>query len=251
MELKSDARRVLALAKAGRTPSAGDKARVQQRLALALAASAAAAAAVAPASAGVAVASAGAGSAAAKPLSVYAALHAWIAGAALLAALTTGYLLLPASSSAPRARPVPSVPSTVLPARFDAPAAPPASVIAAAPLAPAARAPEQAPDPATHTHAPRARIKLDPTPLAAEIELLQRAQLAWREGAAAEALALLARHQHQFPHSQLALERDALRILSLCGVGEQARARSLAKQLLARSPEAPMRTSIERSCALQ
>lgn len=230
MDLKPDARRVLKLAKAARTPSADDKARVERKLAAALGVAAATGAAM---SAGEALAHS---AAVAKPAA--SSLYLWITGALLGGAVATGYVL---HSSAPTAEPVPAPASRVMTAAKPVPA------VTTTPPAPTeVRSHEpHAPRPA-HGHA-----RAQATPTADELALLQRAQLAWREGAAQRALGLLARHRRVYPASQLTLERDALRILALCQLGQRGEARPLARALFARTPEAPMRAAIEQSCALK
>jgi len=52
----------------------------------------------------------------------------------------------------------------------------------------------------------------------------------------------------RYPHSVLALERDALRVFALCSLGQRAQARPLAADLLRRAPGSPLRTSVEESC---
>jgi hypothetical protein len=235
---------VLSLSQAARTPTASDKARVERQLALALGASVATTATLA-----VEQAVASASTATLKPVAAFTWLHGWIAGAVLTAAITTGYLLLPTASNVPKPRAASTVARPVDNTPVSAPELEQAPTTSA-PVPAVAAVPAVVARQAAHERAPHARTHVGTT-LAVEIELLQRAQLAWREGAATRALALLAQHRRRFPHSQLGLERDALRILSLCQVGEQAQARSLARQLLARAPEAPMRTSIEQSCALK
>jgi hypothetical protein len=230
MDLKSDARRVLALAQAARSPSASDKARVEQKLAVALGAAAATGSALS----GDALAQA---AALGKPAAGHA-VYVWIAGAVLGAAITTASLLRP-SSEAPTRRMERG--STEL-------ETPP---LAAAPesAAPAAAPAEQPASPAPPPHPARARASHAAG--MQEVVLLQRAQIAWREGAAQRALLLLAEHRRTYPRSPLSLERDALRILALCQLGARSEARTRMRALFAQNPAAPMRTSIEQSCALK
>ncbi|HEX6240179.1 MAG TPA: hypothetical protein VFZ61_04780 [Polyangiales bacterium] len=227
MDLKPDARRVLKLAKAARTPSADDKARVERSLAAALGTGAAL-------TAGTAL---GHSVAAAKPVAG-SGLYAWMAGALLVGAVITGYFM---QASEPRARPS---------------RAPRVALDTPAPLAPETIATQAAPSAAPSADAPVARARAShprsrASTSAEELALLQRAQLAWREASAQRALELLAQHRHAYPRSQLALERDALRVLALCQLGERDHARPLAQALFARNPQAPMRAAIEQSCALK
>jgi hypothetical protein len=88
-------------------------------------------------------------------------------------------------------------------------------------------------------------------PLLAELSLLQRAQRAMRAGQPRDALELAARHATLYPTSQMALERDALRVFALCALGRKGEARTLATGLLAEAPRSPLRTSLEESCAMR
>jgi hypothetical protein len=86
--------------------------------------------------------------------------------------------------------------------------------------------------------------------LPAELDLLHDAQSQWRVGNAAGALALLETHRKRFPHSQLAAERDALTVLSLCRTNRTSEARAVAKRFLQTTPRSPLRTTVEESCAM-
>jgi hypothetical protein len=88
-------------------------------------------------------------------------------------------------------------------------------------------------------------------PLLAELSLLQRGQKAMRAAQPREALELAARHATLYPGSQMALERDALRVFALCALNRKAEARALAKELLAQAPTSPLRASLEESCAMR
>jgi hypothetical protein len=90
-----------------------------------------------------------------------------------------------------------------------------------------------------------------PDPLLAELSLLRQAQQALREGQARRALELAERHASLYPHSQLALERGALRVFAFCALGRKADARALANELLAAAPRSPVRASLEESCAMR
>jgi hypothetical protein len=99
-----------------------------------------------------------------------------------------------------------------------------------------------------------ARERRRPTPrgegdLAAELELLHRAQAAWRDGDGAEVLDLVREHERRFARSQFGHERRALRILALCETGQVARARQLGQRFLATDRDSPLRRSVEESCA--
>jgi hypothetical protein len=92
-------------------------------------------------------------------------------------------------------------------------------------------------------------VPLAPDPLLAELTLLREAQHALRDGAARRALELAERHAALYPHSQLSLERGALRVFAFCALGRKSEARALATELLTAAPRSPLRTSLEESCA--
>lgn len=117
---------------------------------------------------------------------------------------------------------------------------------APAPVVETAPAPAAAPAPVVEPIAAPAE-----DPLLAEVSLLQRAQRALRAGQPKEAMELASRHATLYPTSQMALERDALRVFSLCALGRKAEARTLARALLAQAPTSPLRASLEESCALR
>lgn len=122
----------------------------------------------------------------------------------------------------------------------------PAPVVETAPVQPAA-----APAPVVEPIQPTLPAAPVEDPLLAEVSLLQRAQRALRAGQPKEAMELAARHATLYPTSQMALERDALRVFSLCALGRKAEARTLARALLAQAPTSPLRASLEESCALR
>lgn len=268
-ELDPESRALLALARAARTPTADDRARVAKRLTLAAGVSAGAAASVAVtkvASASAPVFATGADAAAqlaatAAGASAKAVARATIASAALKTAVAATLLLstaigayrilAPASSPPPTAAGSPA-PRAVAPVR-DRPSL--------GPDAPQAK-PERrdmradtesvSAEAADHTADARAtQTRSRSSTLAQELELLHRAQAAWRTRAAPRALELLQRHRRRYPSSELRSERDALEVLALCEVGKTKQAARLARSLLARDPASPARASIEESCALE
>jgi hypothetical protein len=88
-----------------------------------------------------------------------------------------------------------------------------------------------------------------PSTLLAELTLLQRAQRALAGGAPGTALSLAGEHASLYPRSQLARERDAVRVFAYCALGRTADARALAAELLKDAPRSPLRASLEQSCA--
>jgi hypothetical protein len=119
--------------------------------------------------------------------------------------------------------------------------------------------PEQAPAQATETptDAPPAALPKSsaahagkaPDDLVQEAELLHRAQAAWRAGQSAEALSLANQHAQRFPRSQLANERDVLRVLSLCKLGQTQAAKQVGARLLSHAKGSPWYQSVADSCA--
>jgi hypothetical protein len=237
-DLHPDALRVLELANAERTPTDADKARIERKLALGVGAAALASAAAAS-SASSAAAQGGLTGLAAKPAA--AALKLWLAGGAILAAVTASYVLtqpdeLEVQRVAPRAERAPEpVPVDVVPQ----------AVVPPAPAIVEVKAPEPVP---ARVHKP----KRDKGGLVAEeLALLHAAQAAWRARDAREALALVKAHRTRYPRSQLALERDAILVLSLCELGQKDEASVLARRWLERAPRSPLRSSIESSCIVR
>jgi hypothetical protein len=119
-----------------------------------------------------------------------------------------------------------------------------------APVSPEAL-PEQAAEPvlpqksgtAVAPHAPKADELME------EAALLHQAQSAWRAGQSAEALKLANQHAQRFPRSQLANERDVLRVLSLCKLGQKSAAKQVGARLLKSAKGSPWYQSVADSCA--
>ena len=240
MELDPDARRLLELTRAARTPSADDKLRVERALARSL---------------GLAAFSAvtgAASSASAKPLAAALPLK-WALGLAvpvLAAAGAVGYF----HSRAPQAVTNPSDQRAplVAPAPAPAPPEPRTPVETSAPTAAEAPAPapERVEPPSSRRAAPSEKPKASET-LDAELDLLHDAQAKWRNRDPNGALALLAEHRKRYPKSELRLEREALRVLSLCAAGRTAEAREVADRAFKNAPRSPLRASVEESCVKQ
>jgi hypothetical protein len=239
MDLNPEDRRLLAIARAARTPAPHDKARVAARLTTALGASASAASLLTVARAAAStpsIASSVGGSALLK----------WWLGGAMLVAASIGVQGL---QTAPR-RPVETRVSPRQGA-LQAPAArePESPVPHSEPSA--ARPSETRAPSAIAGSAASARARRSAAAGPSELELLHGAHAAWRSGDAARATKLLSDHRRRYPRSLLRLERDALQVLAWCEVGDRAEAARLARQLLARAPDSPLRTSIEQSCAFR
>jgi len=83
----------------------------------------------------------------------------------------------------------------------------------------------------------------------AEVELIQRAQQALEAGDATAALVLLSEHARRFPNGALSEERDAARVLALCGAGQQDDAEQMGAAFLGRYPSSPLASRVRASCA--
>jgi hypothetical protein len=239
MDLDRDARRILDLASDARAPGADDKARVEKKLGALLGVGVVASAAPAASTQAAQTASTTAGAAKATGAT---ALKWWISSA-VIASAVTGYVVL-SNEPAPAAKPV-KAPAMLAPP-------PPITEEPAAPIEEAGQAalPElPAPEKLARSSAAR---KHDPgSTLSQEIELLHRAQAAWRAHDAKQAMTLIDEHRERFPRSDLRLERDGLRVLTLCELGRKSEATALAEKLLERAPRSPLRATIEESCALK
>jgi hypothetical protein len=226
--MNPEARRIIELTRAARTPRTEDKDRVRRALAITLAATAAAAPGAA---AGATAAKAAAGSAAKTFGALGAASGLKLAlSVAVIASLGAGayWWTRPASGPAPAVAPAAKVIAVEPPVAEESPTAP-ADV--AQPPAPLVGSPRD--------------------PLLAELALLNRAQQAWRNGAAGNALELAQQHAQRYPRSKLALERDAVRVFALCALGRKHQAHSLAVAIVKRAPRSPLRTSVEESCGMR
>jgi len=81
------------------------------------------------------------------------------------------------------------------------------------------------------------------------VRWLRRAQRAVRRGEGALALGLLGELDGRFPPEVLGEERQATRVLGLCGTGDDDRAQQLARELLAKSPRSIYAERLRASCA--
>jgi hypothetical protein len=245
-ELNSDARQLVDLAREARTPGDQDKLRIAERLAIPLAAGviAGSAASAAKAAGTAEVVSAGAGKAAGGLLggsgflsSAGAKIAAVIAVVGVGTAAVVGNLdTQPVKAPAPPL----TAPAAPAPAAAAAPV-----VIEEIPAAPAATT--QQPKPPTSP--PPVHSTTPAHELAQEAALLHEAQAAWRAGQSAQALQLANQHAQRFPRSQLADERDVLRVLSLCKLGQVQSAKQMGARLLRKAKGSPWYQSVADSCA--
>jgi hypothetical protein len=228
-EMNPEARRLVQLARQARTPTAEDKRRVRAALGFGIAATAASAPTGAAAAA-VKVFGIGTG---VRIVAIAIAIGSVGAGAFYSTRAALHSRAQARSSAAPGEPLVAAVPHpspTTQPEAIEAPV-------------------QGTPDGVSVEARPRVAPPQDP--LLVELTLLHRAQKAWQDGKPQLALDLVQKHSHMYPHSQLALERDAVRVFALCGLGRTAEASSLASELLGKAPRSPLRTSIEESCAMR
>lgn len=87
--------------------------------------------------------------------------------------------------------------------------------------------------------------------LAAELQLLNAAQAALRDGRSAQALVLLERYDQAFPHGQLLGERLAAEVFAACQVGDRARAARAAERFLQQDVSSVLAGRVQRSCAFE
>lgn len=240
MDLDPEARRILSLAREARTPSPEDKARVERRLAMSIGAGVLATTATATT---VAAGQAAQGVLVGKVVTL-GALKWWLGGSAVLIAALGGAAVV-ATPTPKENRPAEERVVAVAEEAREDPEAP-------APETGEVTEPAQAEPAAERAVAPKrkpSRARGDS--LQKELALLHRAHAAWRNGEPQAALKLVREHKRRYPTSNLELERDALEVLSLCELGKSDRAARIARDLLTRAPNTPLRASIEESCALR
>jgi hypothetical protein len=233
-DLNPDARRLVNLARMARTPGEADKLRIAERLAVPLAASAAISGATAAAKA--------AGTKAAGA-SLFASLGVKVAALVAVGVAATALVVTQLGSHPepttprPAPGPGPQVVAPVLPSAEPSPISP-------------ENLPEVVePAPSKAVPGPSAPHVAKADELMEEAALLHQAQAAWRAGQSSEALKLASQHAQRFPHSQLANERDVLRVLSLCKLGQQAAAKRVGARLLKTAKGSPWYQSVANSCA--
>lgn len=284
-ELGPEARALIESTRDGDDPSELDRARLRNRLGVALAAAAttAAVSAAAPAAATSVTASAATASATATKAAIGAQVAAGAQAVvatsvtakigvavtvAVISVAGSGVVLKnelsapvgarePAAQVAPRsarakrrATPEPIAPKVIAAPAPEAPAvlAEPQLPVVEAPVINAAKlaAPKPVLRPKVSEPAP-ATDELPPS-MHTEIQLLSFAQGALRERDYDRALSLLADHATRFPNGVLALERDAVRAITLCSAGSVASGRGAAEALAARIAGTPLAARLERAC---
>jgi len=96
--------------------------------------------------------------------------------------------------------------------------------------------------------APRPSSSGPSSTLAEERSLVERAQLALRDGNPARALELLDQHARRYPAGLLVEERRAARVLALCRLGRLDAAKDESNRLVAETPDSPLAPRVRRSC---
>jgi hypothetical protein len=252
--LDPEARRIVSLARAARTPSTADKQRVRRRIALAGAAGAGA-------GAGADVAHAAQATGVVKAVGVLGSVKLYVVGAVIVLVGAASYALVPVSSGRDAPSGVALDVAALDVAALDVAARPPVAAVASveSAAAPAPSSPSAAKKPGATGReltrrsraAPPLRAAGQRTELARDLDLLHGAQAAWREGDSGRTLSLLDQHAREYPKSSLREERGGLRVLALCELGRKAEARRLADALIRRAPHSPVLATIEQSCAFQ
>jgi hypothetical protein len=151
-------------------------------------------------------------------------------GAALGVVVTSAALVLPRALS--HRDPVASVPKANAPRT--APARPERSAVTEAPVARVTPPPDAAP--VERTPLPGARAADgEAQGLTREARLLERARALVSQSPSG-ALGALQRHEAEFPHGTLELERDLLKVEALVHLGRRAEAEKVARAIRARAP---------------
>jgi hypothetical protein len=164
----------------------------------------------------------------------------WLAAGAVLSAATIGAVHVtrrPAVSAPSAAAKVATSPHVVSDVQPASPVAAPAT---------AEQEPTPMPAPVERRRVPAAKpAPVDepspavPTPLTAEVALLDRARADLAAGQPAKSLAVLDAYQRGFPNGNLRPEATYLRIQALLQAGNRAAARDLAVRFLAQHPDSP------------
>jgi hypothetical protein len=221
------ARELLDRARHAHDATDSDRARVRRKLALRVAGTAAA----------------GGGLAKASVLGSSALMKVMVPVA--LALVIGGYIVHQRTS--PRALPPPSFPVPIT--------VPTTEQVAPLPTVAPTTIETEAPPPIVPTVAIHAAKPPPPVATASDLEaetkLLADAQGAIQRSDFGAALAKLDEHAKAFPSGALAEERDAARVVALCGAGRTVDAQTLAKSFLAHHPRSPLAPRVKSSCAAQ
>lgn len=240
-ELSHDARSLIAEAKGGDDPSPADRARIRRAVLATVAGGAGLAASTAASSAAASstIAATTGLSLGAKILAAVIVVGA-VGGGTIAIAPWEEAEVAEVRTERPRARrteepalaieePEPVVIAPVL----EEPAAP----------EPVVEAPER--------QRPRARVVPAPEPVPPAVDgmaEIRELQAAMRARDPSTALALLAEHERRYPRSQYSEEREAQRVVALCGAGRREEARALAARFLREHPRSPQATRVRTAC---
>jgi hypothetical protein len=85
--------------------------------------------------------------------------------------------------------------------------------------------------------------------VAAEIELVGRAETALRAGHPRRALSILEAHERRFPRGDLAQEREKIAVVALCRSGRARAARERSQEFLSSWPSSPYADVVRRTCS--
>ncbi len=230
-ELHPGAREIVDQGRAAQTPGDAQRERAYQALMAGIAG-------------GAAVGAAKVGAASAARSAGFSALK-WVIAAASIAAVGVGGYVASTRVHAPvMAASATAAPLASTPAPSVAEPAPPSALESALPIA--STAPSVVSVPQLTSKVPP--NKTNAGDLSEELSLLHRALAASRAGNPALALTLAQEHAKRFPSSHLGVERDAIEVRSLCGLGRAAEAHKIADRLQAQAPSSPVRAALEETC---
>jgi hypothetical protein len=88
-------------------------------------------------------------------------------------------------------------------------------------------------------------------PASGELALLRGTLVALRDRDPARALSLLERHARDYPHGTMQVERQGLRVVALCDLGEVDQGRTARTQFLARHGNTPVGERVRSACGGQ
>lgn len=168
----------------------------------------------------------------------------WKAAAIAVLAFVAGVVT---GRSWPAPEPPPIVPSAPVPASVAPAPEPPPSGVRPEELPPIPLVSRRAPPPPSAPVASR----VIPAPAASssnlgdERALVEGARTALFRGRAGDALALVTKHQEQFPAGELSEDRDFLRVLALRDLGRSAERQRAARVFLQRYPRSALRETVE------
>jgi len=246
-DLSPRARQLIELGRVGDEPDSAARDRVRSKLLMAVGTGVAASAAAKSATAAGKV---WAGSALLK-----------LMGGVCAAGIAVGGATWAVSTRAPDSEPPLQARSPAITAQAVRSAERPATSETVASSTPAAptevlRAPKVIPPPrassaavAVSASAQPGRAAAEASTLEGELSLLREAQAAMARGNAGRSLELLEEHGSRYPNGILSQEREAARVLALCGLGRHDEARAEAARFVEKQPTSPLSARVRSSCA--